>query len=214
MLVPQTIFIILTRGAPSANRQSQSPQVRCSRPAQPLDASSDISCAQVTWPHHANHKCIFQVVSSKHVFEIQSFIILKQFHLHFYHNTHHKNTQTSKFNFTIYLLLWSWTQEKHITTLPKTNIFAPENRPGPKRKFHIPTIHFQGLTVSFGECTMEIQFLIPNGPPRCCGQSLLRLKIGWKSMDGPSSTSKKTLPWGENHGVLVWSTAIQQPEFS
>ena len=71
MLVPQTIFIILTRGAPSANRQSQSPQVRCSRPAQPLDASSDISCAQVTWPHHANHKCIFQVVSSKHVFEIQ-----------------------------------------------------------------------------------------------------------------------------------------------
>ena len=93
-----------------------------------------------------------------------------------------------------------YTQEKHITTLPETNIFAPENRPGPKRKFHIPTIHFQGLTVSFGECNMEIRFLIPNGPPRCCGQSLLRLKIGWKSMGCPSSTSKKNLamrgkPW-------------------
>ena len=29
-------------------------------------------------------------------------------------------------------------------TLPKTNVFAPENRPGPKRKREsIPTIHFQ-----------------------------------------------------------------------
>ena len=38
------------------------------------------------------------------------------------------------------------------TSLPilKTNI-APENRPGPKRKCHLPTIHFQGRAVSFRE---------------------------------------------------------------
>ena len=36
-------------------------------------------------------------------------------------------------------------------TIPETNIFAPENRPGPKRKVHrLPTIHFQVLkAVSF-----------------------------------------------------------------
>ena len=33
----------------------------------------------------------------------------------------------------------------------KLTDFAPENRPGPKRKDHLPTIHFQVRTVSFRE---------------------------------------------------------------
>ena len=38
------------------------------------------------------------------------------------------------------------------TTLPETNSeFTPENRLGPHRKFHLPTIHFQGRTLSFRE---------------------------------------------------------------
>ena len=36
-----------------------------------------------------------------------------------------------------------------VTTLPETNI-APENGPSQK-EIHIPTIHFQGRTVSFRE---------------------------------------------------------------
>ena len=39
-----------------------------------------------------------------------------------------------------------------IITLPETNgLLAPEHRPGPKRKFHLPTINFQVRTVSFRE---------------------------------------------------------------
>ncbi len=59
----------------------------------------------------------------------------------------------------------------HGFTLPETNIFAPENRPKvPKRKREsIPTIHFQGRTVSFREDSWFIiiithitgQFVIP-----------------------------------------------------
>ena len=34
--------------------------------------------------------------------------------------------------------------------------FAPENRSGPKREIHLPTIHFQGWAVSFGEYNIQI----------------------------------------------------------
>ena len=37
-------------------------------------------------------------------------------------------------------------------TLPKTNIFAPENRPGPKRKVVFQPSIFRGY-VSFRECS-------------------------------------------------------------
>ena len=37
-------------------------------------------------------------------------------------------------------------------SLPETTYIAPKNRPGPKRKFHLPTIHFQGRAAGFGEC--------------------------------------------------------------
>ena len=33
---------------------------------------------------------------------------------------------------------------------------APENRSGPKREIHLPTIHFQGWAVSFGEYNIQI----------------------------------------------------------
>ena len=45
---------------------------------------------------------------------------------------------------------WRWFQY----TLPETNIsnIVPKNRPGPKRKFHLPTINFRGgEDVSFRE---------------------------------------------------------------
>ena len=41
-------------------------------------------------------------------------------------------------------------------TLPETNIFASENRPGPKRKvYSIPIIIFQGRAVSFRDDILE-----------------------------------------------------------
>ena len=46
------------------------------------------------------------------------------------------------------LLVWvKWLATPSCSTLPKTNM-APENRPSQK-EIHLPTIHFQGRTVSF-----------------------------------------------------------------
>ena len=40
-------------------------------------------------------------------------------------------------------------------TFHQTNSeFAPGNRPGPKRTFHLPTIDFQGRTVNFRESNL------------------------------------------------------------
>ena len=39
----------------------------------------------------------------------------------------------------------------NLDTLRKTNI-SPENRPGPKKESHLPTIYFQVRTVNFTEC--------------------------------------------------------------
>ena len=42
--------------------------------------------------------------------------------------------------------------------LPKTNSkFAPENWPSQKENDRLPTINFQGLVVSFRECTLGNQ---------------------------------------------------------
>ncbi len=56
-----------------------------------------------------------------------------------------------------YIRPWNDASQKTHVTLPKINI-APENRPGPKRKCHLPTIHFQGC-VSFREgiCIMGLK---------------------------------------------------------
>ena len=44
-------------------------------------------------------------------------------------------------------------------TLPETNSkFAPENRPGPKRKGSSPNLHFSGAKLVFGS-VMNVSFL-------------------------------------------------------
>ena len=45
------------------------------------------------------------------------------------------------------ILIWTLSGFMGLSTLPETNsshMFTPENRRGPKRKWHLPTIHFQG----------------------------------------------------------------------
>ena len=64
------------------------------------------------------------------------------------------------FNSELYDVVWLYIRG-WCTTLPETNIFAPENRPKPKNKFHLPTIHFQMRTVSFRECISLIQIFLP-----------------------------------------------------
>ena len=46
-----------------------------------------------------------------------------------------------------------------VVPLPKINI-ARENRPGPKRKRHLPTIHFQGRSVGFRESSFSHSSII------------------------------------------------------
>ncbi len=59
---------------------------------------------------------------------------------------HHHYGQSSWQNVDKLSLIWILK-----TYPPESNIFAPENRPGPKKRFHFPTIHFQVRTVSYRE---------------------------------------------------------------
>ena len=51
------------------------------------------------------------------------------------------------FSKIVIILIWTLSGFMGLSTLPETNsshMFTPENRRGPKRKWHLPTIHFQG----------------------------------------------------------------------
>ena len=88
---------------------------------------------------------------------------------------------------------WKPTYSEASTTLPETNsAFTPENRPGRHRKFHLPTIHFQGRTLSFKGSVKHLEWLHV-----CWGKSQKDLTSfvasGPQDLIGSRSTSIKVL---------------------